>query len=68
VARLRRAGALSVRARTTLDAALLFGPLAAAHALSSGGAVGRAFAAAALAGALVAPLLLRRWPDGAERH
>jgi hypothetical protein len=68
VARLRRSAVLGVRARTTLDAVLLLGPLAAAHALASGGAAARALAAAALAGALVAPLLLRRWPEGAQPH
>jgi hypothetical protein len=66
VARLRRADVLSVRARSALDAGLLLAPLLAAHALSTGGPAARAFAASALAGALAAPLLLRRWPDGAR--
>jgi hypothetical protein len=62
-ARLGRAAALSVRARSALDASLLLGPLVAAHALALGAG---ALAAAALAGALGAPLLLRSWPDGAH--
>jgi hypothetical protein len=61
VARLRRGALLSVRARSALDAGLLLAPLVAAHALALG-AGARAFAAAALAGALTAPPLLRRWP------
>jgi hypothetical protein len=65
VARLGRGAALSVRAKSALDASLLLGPLVAAHALALGTGT-RAFAAAALAGALGAPLLLRRWPDGAQ--
>jgi hypothetical protein len=64
-ARIRRGARLGVRARSVLDAALLLGPLVAAHALSLDM---RAFAAAALAGALSAALLLRRWPDAAPPH
>jgi hypothetical protein len=61
--RLRREPVLGVRTRSALDGGLLLVPLLIAHALGAGVEV-RALAAATLAAALLARLLLRRWPEG----
>jgi hypothetical protein len=65
VVRVWRETALSVRLRCALDASALFAFAAVAHALATG-APPLAVAAAVLAGALVAPIVLRRWPEGGE--
>ncbi len=59
--RLRRESVLSVRARSACDGGLLLALAIVLHALSVAGVV--PVAGAALAGLLVAPLLLTRWPD-----
>jgi len=66
-ARLCRDFALSVRTRSACEGGLLLLPVLAAHAFGAG-APGRALTAAALAAALVASLLLRRWPGGTGPH
>ena len=67
VARLRREPLLGVRARSALDGGLLLAVGLAAHTLGAGPAA-RAPVAGAFAAALLAPLLLRRWPGGTEPH
>ena len=61
--RMLRESALSVRFRSALDGSALLSVAVAAHALSVG-APPLGLACAVLAGALVALLVLRRWPEG----
>jgi hypothetical protein len=65
--RLRHEPALGVRLRSALGGSLWLAPLLAVHALAAG-VPARAAAGAALAGALVAPLLLRRWAGALRPH
>ena len=65
--RLRHEPTLGVRTRSALGGSLWLAPLLVVHALAAG-VPARALAAAALAGVLVAPPLLRRWPGSLPPH